>query len=536
MTLRGPFDVRIRALIFAAIGIFAAVGVFAAISPLADASDGGSPGVSFPAEGVTLSLTLEDCVLRAYENNLGVQASRDAAASSALEYMKAQGRFEPAFFLDAVGAERINPSGAQLIGGIGYQDDFDEDTFSLSTGFRGLLHSGATYQVDLALYRSYIAEASAFSINPQVINNMGIEVKQPLLRNGWTSYNRADAFSAVLGSHLEDFNYESTLSETLFTTVEAYWNFVYAIESEETTRKSLDLAEDLLAINTRKQKEGLFTKMDVLEASADVATRRQQLITAVNEISTAEDSLKRLIFPFDRADDWDVKIEPLTLAVVNELPSMTVDSLVGEALENRADYLALEIEKKTTELELLRAANQTLPALDLTGSYRINSIGTNMGNSFNEYEGRDYASFSVALSLEVPIGNQTALGSEQQSMIAVRRAARNVQEKKIAIAYEIREGLRDLSLQLEKLDAARESKRLSKERYEGELRRLETGRSITYLVREAERNYFLQSELENRALLDYQIALARLEKYKGTLLAHYGITVRRSLDEDWIYS
>lgn len=518
------------------LGMFVLVVVFAAPGASAYPSTGETAETPIQSEGVTLSLTLEDCVLRAYENNLSLQESRDAAASSALEYMKARGGFDPTFFLDAEGAERINPSGAQLIGGIGYQDDFDEDTFALSTGFRGLLQSGATYQVDLALYRSYIAQASAFSINPQVINNMGIQVKQPLLRNGWTSYNRADTFSAVLGSHLEDFNYEINLSETLFTTVEAYWNLVYAIESEKTTRKSLTLAEDLLTINTRKEKEGLFTRMDVLEASADVATRRQQLITAVNEISTAEDSLKRLIFPFDRSDDWDVRIEPLTLALVNEPPEMTVDTLVGEALENRADYLALEIEKKTTELDLLRASNQTLPALDLTGSYRVNSIGTNMGNSFNEYEGRDYSSFSVALSLEVPIGNQTALGSEQQGMIGVRRAARNLQEKKIAIAYEIREGLRDLALQIEKLEAARESKRLSKERYEGELKRLQSGRSITYLVREAERNYFQESENQNRALLDYQIALARLEKYKGTLLAHFGIAVRRSLDEDWIYS
>jgi len=174
--------------------------------------------------------------------------------------------------------------------------------------------------------------------------------------------------------------------------------------------------------------------------------------------------------------------------------------------------------------------------LDLTGNYRVNSIGTNMGNSFNEYEGRDYASFSVALSLEVPIGNNTALGTEQQSLINLRRAARSVQEKKIAIAFEIREGLRDIALQLEKLNAARESKELSKERYEGELKRLQTGRSITYLVREAERNYFQERQNENRALLDYQIALARLEKYKGTLLAQFGIEVRRSLDDDWIYS
>ncbi len=511
---------------------FATAVLFAMAGAMADES----LDAPIQSNGGILSLTLEDCVLRAYENNLGLQGSRDAAALSALEYQKAQGVYDPTFFLNAEGGERINPSGAQLIGGIGYQDDFDEDTFVFSTGFRGSLISGATYQVDLALYRSYINEASPFSINPQVTNNMGIQVKQPLLRGGWTSYNRANTFSAVLGSRLEDCNYETNLSDTLFSTVEAYWNLVYAIENEKSTRKSLELAEDLLEINTRKMKEGIFTKMDVLEASVEVATRREQLITADNEINNAEDSLKRLIFPFESSEDWNVKVEPLTEAVVDAVGASDFDSLVGEALENRADFIALEIEKKTNELDLLRAANETLPMLDLTGNYRVNSIGTNMGNSFNEYEGRDYASFSVALSLEVPIGNNTALGTEQQSLINLRRAARSVQEKKIAIAFEIREGLRDIALQLEKLNAARESKELSKERYEGELKRLQTGRSITYLVREAERNYFQERQNENRALLDYQIALARLEKYKGTLLAQFGIEVRRSLDDDWIYS
>lgn len=500
-------------------------------SPERDMSAGQGSAIS----GVqVLALTLEECVLRSFTCNVGLKKSREAAAAMATYYDDARGAFDPAFFTDLQGGESVTPSGAQLIGGFGFEEDFDQDLFNATTGFRGLLLSGADYQVDLALTRTYVDPPTSL-LNPQVTNNSGVRITQPLLRNGWTTYNRAETIKAILTSRQEDLNLENTLNETIFGTVQAYWNLVYAITNLDTTRKSLELAEELLRINTRKEKEGIFTKIEVLEASSEVASRREQLITARNAVKTAEDDLKKLIFPFEDSGEWEVSLIPLTEAEVGEFVEEDFDSLVLDAMKNRADYRSLEADRKRLEVELMQAENQKMPKLDLTGSYRLNSIGSNFGNSFDSLDNMDYTSFTVALSLEVPIGNRTARSVERRAIIELRRAAAAMAEKRIDIAYEIRESLREIALQKEKLNATEESKRLAEERYEGELKRLKAGRSITYLVREAERNYFLESVKVNRALLDYQIAVAGLDRARGKTLVNYGFKPEPSLQEDWIY-
>jgi len=476
----------------------------------------------------SLSLSLEDCVLRAYRHNIQLQVSRDTAAAQATFIDEAKGAYDPAYFADISGGESIQPSGSRLVGGIGFADDFDQDFFSLSTGFKGLIATGASYQVDLALNRTYLDPAGPFTLNPQVSNTAGLQISQPLLRNAWTRFNRAEIRKAKIATRRENYNLESSLNEVIFSTIEAYWNLIYARKDLKTTDQSLKLARDLLEINERKMREGIFTKIEVLEASVDVATREEQLVTAGNAVKTAEDILKRFVLPSTSGEDWEVGIETLTEAVIDEGQEGEFDALLEEAINNRADYLALVEEKKRKEIELFQARNQKLPILNLTGDYRYAAVGSNYGKSFEDIRGIEYPSFSLTLNLEVPIGNRVAGSRERRAQIELRRAQTQLVEKMVDLIYEIREGVRSLDLQLARITAAAESKGLSWERYQGELKRLKAGRSINYQVREAERNYYLESLKENRALYDAQIARARLAKVRGLLLASYGIQRERT--------
>lgn len=493
----------------------------------------GSEDAGVPRDAPTakrISLTLEECVRRAFTNNVTLEKSRDAAASTATGFEEAMGSFDPAFFTDVEAGETIRPTGSDLVGGFGVQET-DQDSLSVVTGFRGLLFSGATYQFDLSLFRSYYQPSGFMTVNPQVYSTYGFQVKQPLLKAGWTTYNLSGPVRAAIASRQEDLNLETTLNETIFSVIEAYWNLVYAIENLATSKESLQLAENLLTINTRKRDEGLFGKLEVLEAQASVAEAKELLITARNGVKSAEDNLKRLICPSSDSPEWLAGITPLTEPEVVEEKKFDIDSLIGETLQNRPDYQALVVEKKTREVDILVARNETLPRLDLTGSYRLNALGTNPGNSFDDLESRKYRSFNMAVNLEIPMGNRAAESMLKRSLIEMRKAETALREKEIEIVYELREAVRDISLQREKMQAAGESKRLSEERYRGELKLLEVGRSIPYQVREAERNYLSGRDAESRAFLDYQIALVKLEKIKGNLLTAYGIRPKRSLEK-----
>lgn len=475
-----------------------------------------------------VGLTLDECVMRAYEHNVSLKSSRQGLESRETYMGEADGRFDPEFFVRATGSESITPptnSIDQLIYG-GDIDASDVDRLDMSTGFTGTLLSGATYTLDVAINHYYDPSSRDFlRYDPLYSNGLGINIRQPLLKGGWTAFNRSERVKAGLNTKAEALSLETNINDVLFNTIEAYWNLVFANEDLKAKQKSLELANDLLEINTRKKEEGVFSKLDVLEASAEVAIKNEQLITARNSVLAAEDAVKRLIMPFDDTREWQVRITTLTEAQEVREMEFDMDSLISESMEYRSDIKQQRLDLKNKEVDIVSARNQLLPSLDVTGSYRFNAIGSNWGNSFDDVEKRKYRSFSVGMEFACPLGNRVASNSLRRAEIEYQRALTTLKELEIQAVYEIRDAVREITLQREKLIATEESWRLSWERYDGEKKRLEAGISISYQVREAERNLLTETVNKARALLDYQIALARLEKAKGTLLAHYNIYV-----------
>ncbi|MFH1999534.1 MAG: TolC family protein, partial [Planctomycetota bacterium] len=484
---------------------------------------GSTPG---EAELRWTGLTLDECVLKAYEHNISLKNSRQALDSRETFIGEANGRFDPEFFIRATGAETITPTSTSLDRLIyqGSIDASDVDTLNMATGFTGTLLSGATYTLDLQVNHYFDPASRDFlQFDPIYSNGLGIEIRQPLLKGGWTGFNRVQAVKAGLNTQSEALSLETNINEVLFNTIEAYWNLVFANEDVKAKEKSLELAKDLLQINTRKKEEGVFSKLEVLEASAEVAMKKEQLITARNSVLAAEDAVKRLILPFDQTSEWNVRITTLTVAEEVKAMEYDMDTLISESMEYRSEMKQQQLQLKNMEMDVVSARNQLLPSLDVTGSYRFNAIGSNVGNSFNDIEKRKYRSFSVGMEFACPLGNRIASNVLRRAEIEYQRSLTTLKELEVQIVYEIRDAVREITLQREKLAASEESWRLSWERYDGEKKRLEAGISISYQVREAERNLLTETVNRARSLLDYQIALARLEKAKGTLLTKYDI-------------
>jgi outer membrane protein TolC len=486
----------------------------------------------------TLGLTLEECVNQAYLNNITLQNSRQALESRKTFIGQAKGAFDPEFFASLMGSEDIRPvvrydpilGTDQVVRTI---LDTDQDLFMLSSGFRGLLLSGADYTLTMNVTRSYLVY-SGESQPVEVRSDVGIDIRQPLLKRGWTAYTRSEAVQAGLNSQAEALALETTLSEVIYNTIEAYWNLVFSHEDLKAKEKSMELSKDLLYINTRKKEEGVFSKIEVLEAEADVAIKKEELITARNSVLAAEDALKRLIFPFEEVREWDVTIMILTEAQETTEQSFDLNALLAESLEHRPDYQQLEVDLKVREVDLMKAQNELMPNLDMTGAWRYNGLGTNMGNTFDPIEERRFRYFSVGLEFSYPLGNRAAKNALRRAEVEYQRGITSMKDLEIQIVHDIRDAIREIEMQREKVIANRESLKLSSERYEGEKKRLEAGISIPYQVREAERNLLRETVNQARAILDYQIALAKLSRAKGTLLAEYGIFVPRPELKDFV--
>ena len=118
------------------------------------------------------------------------------------------------------------------------------------------------------------------------------------------------------------------------------------MQALDVARGSLDLATKLVTDNRARVEVGTLAPLDVVQAQAEEATRRQALAQADAQSRTAELALKRLIV--SGTDDPALEcsgINPVDRPTFLPDP-LDVQSAVRKALDNRTD---LQIARKTID-------------------------------------------------------------------------------------------------------------------------------------------------------------------------------------------
>ena len=99
----------------------------------------------------------------------------------------------------------------------------------------------------------------------------------------------------AINREISDIQLRGTIATTLANVRNSYWELVFAVQAVDVARGSLDLALKLVDDNRARVEVGTLAPLDVVQAEAEAATRRQALAQAEATLGTAELTLKRLI-------------------------------------------------------------------------------------------------------------------------------------------------------------------------------------------------------------------------------------------------
>ena len=91
----------------------------------------------------------------------------------------------------------------------------------------------------------------------------------------------------------------------------AYWDYVFAVQSVDVAQQSVALAEQLVKDNQTRVEVGTMAPIDVVQAQSQAATQRQNLATAEGTRRTNELALKRLIVSGTQDPNWSATIDPV---------------------------------------------------------------------------------------------------------------------------------------------------------------------------------------------------------------------------------
>src|SRR5207249_6684071 len=123
---------------------------------------------------------------------------------------------------------------------------------------------------------------------------------------------------------------------TVVAAKQAYWTVQASIANVTVQQQSLDLAQELARQNRIRVDGGQIPPLDLVQAEAEVAQRRENLIRANTTAEDAEDRLRRLIMDPADATFWRMRIDPVEEPTDHSaLPD--VDTAVANALKGRYD-------------------------------------------------------------------------------------------------------------------------------------------------------------------------------------------------------
>jgi outer membrane protein len=480
-----------------------------------------------PAAGQerTLPLTLDDAVTRAIANNPDLAVVRLGTDVEAARVGESLGAFTPVFSTEFGRSSTTTPPSNSLLGNRGVSVD---DWFS-STGVRQRLPWGAgTWSASWDTARTN-TDNPLTSFDPSVQSGLQVAFSQPLLRDRTIDAARHQLGVARRNQLSSDLRFREAAAQTVAAVKQAYWTLKAARANVTVQERSLALAQELARENRVRVDAGQIPPLDLLQAEAEVAKRRENLIRATTTAADAEDALRRLIIDPGDPSFWRVRLEPTEKpTAVADLPD--IDAAVTRALDERYDLARAGHDLDNARATVKFLDNQRLPDVRVEASYRSSGlsgtqflrsggipgsiVGTRslgFGDSLGQILGGDYSTWSFGLTVSYPIGRSFEESSHARADVERRQAAQRIASLQVEAAESVRRAGRQIQSTAERVEAARAGANLAEQRLQTEQRRFEAGLSTTFLVTQAQRD-LLEAEVNLlQTTLDFESSIVTFE-------------------------
>jgi len=477
-----------------------------------------------------VDLTLADVVQRALQRNLDIAVERLTPQTYDYLLSSIESRYRPTVTSGFSNGNRVTIPNSQLTG---VTDKLETGTYNWNAGIsQSVPWGGGNFSVSFNNSRTDSSNAFA-TRNPSYDSNFQASYTQPLLRNFRIDSTRTSLQTTEISQEVSELNLQGTIATTVASVRNAYWDLLYTIRAVQVAEQSLALASKLVNDNRQRVEIGTMAPIDVVQAQAEEATRRQTLVQTQAARRTAELVLKRLIVNGTTDELWPATINPVDVPTIVEEP---VDLLaaVGNALQSRVDLKRAHKQLDSNALSLFNLKNQTLPALDLTASYSLRGLGgtqfqrSGLGGqvttiipggylqSLQNIMNFDAPTWNVALNMSFPLGTSSADASLARARLQERQTEAQIKSLELQVATEVTNIVLTLRSNRERVEASAAAGALAQQRLDAAQSKFEVGLATNFEVVQAQRDLADAQNTALRALLDYTKSLVDLERVQVT--------------------
>jgi outer membrane protein len=494
--------------------------------------------------GTTIPLSLNDAIKRALENNNDIEIARDDVRIAETQLRALEGIFDPIFSITPQIDKRVIPVQNIFAGG-GSTGSLSNTTLTLSPSVtKQFGRGGGNYQLTFSNSRT-TTTATNSTLNPFYSSNLSLGVTQPLWRNRSIDNNRRQIRIQRKRIQQSDADFRLRTIDTITRVQQAYWELVFALRDQQNQLENLNLTRENLRNVDAQIAAGAKAPLERAEVQTELASRETALLTAVQNVSVAENNLKQLIFKERSSVDWSAQITPSDSPSFNEAPVNLADAM-KDAQENRPELRRLRLEAEVNSIDLTFFKNQTKPQFDLEAVVATTGLAgtpaaslpsgispnpTLVGGysktlenvfSFNTYN------VTVGVAIQIPFKNKTAQANLAGAKIQQEQLLASMRSTEQTVEVDVRNAAQAVESSRRRVLSARQARVNAELQLEGEQRLYQVGRSTTFLLFQRQNALTNSRASELRAQTDYNKAIADLQRATATTLRANNVIVQTS--------
>jgi outer membrane protein len=488
----------------------------------------------------TLTLTLNEAIKRALENNNDIEIARDDVRFAETQLRALQGVYDPFY--------SINPQ---------YQRSIQPVTFVTSGAPSGKL-STSQFSFDPALTKSFEKGGGTYelrfnnaknttsainsTLNPFYSSNLSLSITQPLQRNRSIDNNRRQIRIQKKRLEQSDADFRLRTIDVITQVQRAYWDLVFALRDQQNQLENLNLTRENLRRVEAQIAVGTKAPLERAEVQTELANRESSLLVAVQGVSIAENNLKQLIVKDATASEWTAQITPTDTPKFDATPVNLNDAL-KEARDNRPELRRLRLQNDINDIDRQYFKNQMRPQVDLTATFATTGLagspcsGATCQSSPPAFLQGGYTkdlrnllsletrNITVGVAIQFPIHNTTAKANFAGARIQGEQLEASMRSQDQIIEVDVRNAAQAVETSRRRVLAAREARANAEMQLEGEQRLYQVGRSTTFLLFQRENALTNARNAELRAETDYNKALADLQRATSTTLRANNVLV-----------
>ncbi len=468
-----------------------------------------------------LTLSLDDAISLALENNLGIAVQRYTTWFAGTDLLRAEAgqsllgtsgfvpvlgsfvapSFDPVVSSTLSWTRSSFPVNNPFTSGVGVTRVASLINYSTVANFQYTqgFHTGTSFTVGWDNTRSSTSSPVVF-FNPAVQSQFFVSFQQPLLNGFGLLPNTRFIIEAKNNLQAANYAFQQQVINTVALVEHDYWELVFALENVKVQQQALVVANQLYQDNKRQVAIGTMAPLEVVQAEAQVASSQQAVIVAETGRLQQQTVLLNDITKNPMAPGLqDVEVVPTDSASV--LPKVEVIPLqdaVREAWQKRPDLLESELSLKNTQVEVKATRNALLPGLTLFGQYAGTGLGGNqtvklpngtttvipggLADALNAAYNGSFPTYAAGVTLSIPLRNRSAEAANARALLEERQAEVSYRQLQNTIVVNVRNAQIAMQQGLASVKAAQQATIYARETLEAERKKLALGVSTTFQV------------------------------------------------------